>query len=382
MKILDRYVLLSFLRNYLIAFMVLVGMYVVLDMVFAFDEIVELKSVTGTTGIESIFWLLVKIADYYAHRSLMFFAQLSGIIPVVAAAFTLLRMSRFNELVASLAAGTHILRIAFPILIMGAIINLVFLPITQELIIPNVIHKLVQKHDDLGRDGVSYPVQAMQDGPTRLLNAGRFFPATDRTAARMIDVELIEHAEDLSTILLTTAKEATWDPKQQLWQLTQGERRVVISSNEQDEPGDVMPIEVYKGTVTPDEISLYRSGDYVELLSTSRINALLERPDRFGSEALLRVKHWRLTQPVFNIVLLWLAVTVVLVREPWRLKQAATNCLVLTGAAMGSVFLFSQFASKNPLGPAWTDQWPALMAFMPFFVWVPIAIWLSDRVRT
>ena len=39
MRIIDRYVFSSFIRNYLISFMVLIGMYVVLDMVFHFDEL-------------------------------------------------------------------------------------------------------------------------------------------------------------------------------------------------------------------------------------------------------------------------------------------------------------------------------------------------------
>ncbi len=43
MKILDRYVILSFLRNYLISFLVLVGMYVVLDMMFNIDELAEVR---------------------------------------------------------------------------------------------------------------------------------------------------------------------------------------------------------------------------------------------------------------------------------------------------------------------------------------------------
>ena len=37
MKILDRYVLFTFIKNYLISFMVLIGLYIVMDMVFNFD---------------------------------------------------------------------------------------------------------------------------------------------------------------------------------------------------------------------------------------------------------------------------------------------------------------------------------------------------------
>ena len=47
MKIIDRYVILSFIRNYVISFMVLVGMYVVLDMVFNFNNLVDFSNKTG-----------------------------------------------------------------------------------------------------------------------------------------------------------------------------------------------------------------------------------------------------------------------------------------------------------------------------------------------
>src|SRR5688572_7261436 len=124
MKILDRYVLVSFLKNYLISFMVLVGMYVVLDMVFNFDELANIKEKAPTdSGFESVLASIGNIADFYAHQVFLFFVHLAGVIPVVAAAFTLMRLSRFNELTAVLAAGVPLLRVAMPIIIAGVIVN-------------------------------------------------------------------------------------------------------------------------------------------------------------------------------------------------------------------------------------------------------------------
>ena len=54
MKILDRHVLLSFLRNYLISFMVLIGLYVTLDMVFQFDEFAKVGRKAGVEGIDKL----------------------------------------------------------------------------------------------------------------------------------------------------------------------------------------------------------------------------------------------------------------------------------------------------------------------------------------
>src|SRR5438270_9780138 len=105
MKILDRYVLTLFLKNYLISLAVLIGLYVVMDMVFNFDHLVSVQNQPGTTGIEGAFNVLRDIVDYYFYQSFAIFVQLSGIIPVVAAAFTLMRLSRFSELTAFLAAG-------------------------------------------------------------------------------------------------------------------------------------------------------------------------------------------------------------------------------------------------------------------------------------
>src|SRR5438874_11925569 len=43
MKILDRYVLFTFIKNYLISLLALLGLYIVLDMVFSFDELAEVQ---------------------------------------------------------------------------------------------------------------------------------------------------------------------------------------------------------------------------------------------------------------------------------------------------------------------------------------------------
>src|SRR5438094_7737984 len=165
MKILDRYVLITFLKNYLISFMVLIGLYIVLDMVFNFDELAEVQAKTSAGGVASVLLLMRSIGDYYFFQTFKIFVHLSGIIPIVAAAFTLIRMTRFNELTASLAAGVPLLRTAMPIIIAAMVLN-VLLVIDQELLIPQMIPKLVRKHDEIeqsGSGGKSFAVRAMQD---------------------------------------------------------------------------------------------------------------------------------------------------------------------------------------------------------------------------
>src|ERR1044071_6138097 len=152
MKILDRYILKSFLKNWAISFMVLVGMYMVLDMVFNFDDLVRIKP--GDQGVDAsgtMFSVLYKVADFYFFQSFLFFNHLSGIIPVVAASFTLMRLSRFNELTAIMAAGVPLLRVAMPIILSAVVLNALLI-VDQEVLIPNMIPKLTRKHDDMHRE--------------------------------------------------------------------------------------------------------------------------------------------------------------------------------------------------------------------------------------
>jgi hypothetical protein len=105
------------------------------------------------------------------------------------------------------------------------------------------------------------------------------------------------------------------------------------------------------------------------------------RPKSYGTNNLLRVKHWRFTQPLMNVILLLLAIPAVLTREPGHLKTAATRCLLLTGLGMGSVFLANQIAT-NPPSLALAAQWPAIMAWLPIFLFGPVSVFLLDRVKT
>ena len=393
MKLIDRYVISSFLRNYVISFMVLVGMYVVMDMVFNFNHMVDVQTAPGAAA-PSIFSTILDIVDFYFYQCFLIFVHLSGIIPVVAAAFTLMRLSRFNELTAMLAAGIPLLRVAAPVIIAAVLLNGLLL-VDQELLIPAMIPKLIREHDDVHRGPRNYySVEAMQDSNGALLYAARFFPNPPDRTPYMLDMDVIERAPSTGPdgkprpdLLVPTAHiqadEAHWDPAAQAWTLTNGRRITGLLDARVSPP---LPCDVYKSNITPEEIALYRSGAFVELLATHRIDQLLERPNLYGKIDLLRVKHWRFTQPLMNVVLLLLAIPCVLTREQATLKTAATRTLTLMGIAMGAVFLFHQFAGTPPPGfassPSGPNTWAMLMAWTPIFFFGPLSVFLLDRVKT
>ncbi|HZN65587.1 MAG TPA: LptF/LptG family permease [Tepidisphaeraceae bacterium] len=384
MRIIDRYVFFSFLRNYLISFMVLIGMYVVLDMVFHFDELADVDSISDAGGLASTLEMLKNIVDYYFYQSFLFFVHLSGIIPVVAAAFTLLRLSRFNELTALLAAGVPLLRVAAPVIIASVVLNALLI-VDQELVIPEMIPKLSRSHNEMHKGSNHFPVQAIQDENNALLYAARFLPPGARhqgeppvTKPTMKEVDVIERDEKLTPVAKITAPSAEWDQRQGVWKLNNATRVAGLHPNART---STETVSVWATSITPQEIDLYRNTDFVELLSTERINQLIDRPKSFGTANLQRVKHSRFTQPIMNVILLLLAIPCVLTREPGKLKQGATICLLLTGLAMGSIFMCQQIANTPPK-PELAAQWPAVMAWVPIFLFGPLSVYLLDRIKT
>ena len=389
MKILDRYVIVSFIRNYCISFLVLVGMYVVLDMVFNFNSMVALQQTGG--AVATVIETLRDMGDYYFYQCFLFFVHLSGIIPVVAAAFTLMRLSRFNELTAMLAAGVPLLRVAAPIVLAALILN-GLLMVDQELLIPNMIPKLVRDRDEIhGKSRGWFTIDFMQDSDGGLMHAARFWPRhrtgpADLTPA-MEKLDVIErrpvvNAQGQSELLPVShlyADFAIWDAPAMRWKLINGHRVTGIRP-EQTRSAE-LEADAYKSSITPEEINLYRSGNYVDFLSTARINQLLDRPKSYGVINLLRVKHGRFTQPLMNVILLLMAIPCVLTREPGGLKAGATRCLALMGAGMGSMFLAQQMAGSPPAAIA-ADRWAALMAWLPIFIFGPLSVYLLEKIKT
>ena len=382
MKVLDRYVLTTFLKNYLISFMVLVGLFIVLDMVINFDELAKAlgkaKTVHGTTEAASLIDLIGLIAEYYFWRIFLIFVLLSGIIPVVAASFTLMRLSRFNELVAILAAGVPLLRVAMPIIIAGLALSGLVL-VDQELIIPRIAPKLTIDPQKLAQ-GISnrtFPITSIQDDQGRILCAGLYRSGPGTPRLDMLDV--IERDDERRPVSHLRAGRADWDPAHQQWKLS--DDAVLITGLKPDEqPHFDRTVRVYKSNITPDELTLYWDRDYLALLSTSKINQLLQHEKSYGTADLLKVKHGRFTQWLMSLILLLLSISCVLTREPGRLKHAAVRCLLLTGLAMGTMFLAQQITL--PADPVWSARYPVILAWLPVFLFGPAAIWLLDRVKT
>jgi lipopolysaccharide export LptBFGC system permease protein LptF len=282
-----------------------------------------------------------------------------------------------------LSSGVPLLRVTMPIIIAAVILNGLLL-VDQELVIPQMIPKLVRSHSEVSSGGGnSFEISSMQTGDpateNNLLVAGRYNAASTTQPAHIEELSIIERDKDLNPTDQISAHMARWDAVHSNWRLEGGQLMTGLA------PGQIPTTQPYDkpyaGHLTPEEIILYRSGNYSQFLPTEKINELLKEPKRYGVLQLERVKHTRFTQPLLNIILLLLAIPCVLTREPGRLRRAAMKCLILSAVCMGTIFVTSMLASQPPK-PAWQGAWPALMAWVPIFIFGPISVWLLDRVET
>lgn len=388
-SIFGRYVLVTFLKNYALSLFVLIGMFITLDIVLNFDDFFVVSQGTAQTttssGLATAFHILFNLLDYYLYKSILVFVQLSAVIPVVAAAFTLLRMTRSNETIATLACGIPLLVTAMPIIFASVAITFGVVGV-QEAIIPAIIPKLIRSPEDVGADTRrSFPVKALEDGKGNLLVASLFNPSTLTAPASMVELDLIERDDSRQPASHVRAERAIWEPSTNRWRLTHGIRYRGLSGNgasrstaaDTPEPLDYLPT-----TLSPEEVTLYRSRQYVDLLSLSRIDELLAQPRGYGNTDLLRVKHFRIAQWINNNILLWLIIPCVMTREPRTLKTGGAFLLLIAGAYMGSIFVCQQLAGTVPHNPTIAPYWTAMMALTPPAVFFLGAIFALDKIKT
>ena len=100
---------------------------------------------------------------------------------------TLLRMTRNNELTAILAAGTPLLRVAAPIILIAVVLTGLGW-VDQEFVIPNIIPQLLMKHNQVNDPGAASsakPLPPIRDSANRIVMASRYYPPSGAKPARM-----------------------------------------------------------------------------------------------------------------------------------------------------------------------------------------------------
>jgi len=372
MRILDRYVAWNFVVGYLITALVLIGLCTLIDLFVNLDEFAE-HAEKGTG------FVLANIYDYYKVQSTLWFRDLAGVITVVAAVFSLGRMTYANELIAIMASGVSLKRVIAPIVLLS-LLSMGLLVLDQELLIPRLAHKLIRSHDYDPTTETVETVWFMPDRHNSLICTDRYEAGVMARVTILLRRPVVGRPGQFEVVDVIQAERATWDGERGGWVLEQGRYWGTVERARLG-AGDsaARTVDFYATDLTPSLIPLRQQEGYKALLSYRQLLALERQEKRIRDVAELYVqKHARITGPVVNMVMLLLALPVLVVRDPKVLKSAILKAFALVIVCFTVATLCRMFAAEEIFGRIRPEVW----TWAPIVIFTPIAFMELDAMKT
>ena len=375
MRILDKYVAKNFLIGYCIAFCVLTGLRIIIDLFVNLDEFTQHADLETAVVMKHIF-------TFYLLNSTLYFRDFAGMITVVAAAFSFGKMVRHNELVAVMASGVSLKRIIFPIVFLALLLTAV-LVIDQELIIPPLADKLVRSHNDVpGQE--SYQVRFISDGNGSLINSLKF----DVETSTLYDPTILLRRQIKPGIWEVTgridAEKAVYNDQEKRWDLytRSSETGEWLSHGLLFEKGSrkgLQPVDFYTSDIRARDIPVRCESEHKTLLSLQQLMALEAQKIQITDMAQLSSqKHFHITDPLINLVMLMISLPILVCRDPKSVKSAVMISFALTGACFILTFVCKILATEVIFDKVMPELW----AWLPVFIFLPIAFIELDSMKT
>lgn len=371
MKTLDRYILKSFVVNYLILASAMIGLIILVDFILNIDQFTRgNEAFYGESA--NLITLLWVILSFYAPRVLLLFIYIAGLLPITAAAFTLTQMMRSRELIAILASGISLYRVAMPLLVAGGISSMVLF-IDQQLLVPPNAYSLSLRAASL-KDGGQKPLSfALVPDSHDALYSGTAFSVTDQT---MTDVVILERDASKLARSHVYADTAVWDAERGGWELINGRR--VTHETEETTPGERIArtetLTFIKTDLDPTTLFAWHRSQFRSLLNLNQLVDLRDKPHLVDTNEIIRLIHSRFSLPVMNVLILAIGLPFFLVRQPVNPLPNAIKAMAFCLPAWAGGFIMLQLA---PSGIP-----PALIAWLPVAIYLPIAFYLLDRMET
>ncbi|HUY92185.1 MAG TPA: LptF/LptG family permease [Pirellulales bacterium] len=381
MRIIDRYLLRQFVHVFLICFISLDGLYVVFDAFSNLDEFLYYAEKDGGG-------LLSMMGEFYAYRTVAFFEQISSMLTMIAGMFTVTWIQRHNELTALMAAGVSRTRIIVPIVVAAACTSL-GASAAREFVIP-------QLADELGRDAKNLRGEAglelkpRLDFETNVLLHGKVAYANEQRINEpsfMFPRSLYGQGRQLA------AENAYYFARQADRPAGYLLRGVIRPQNLAEQPsleqnGSPLLITPRDADwLKPDECFLVSNVNFDQLTggegmkkfsSTRQLIAALSDPSLglagdYGADVRVKI-HARIIQPLMDMTLLFLGLPLVLNGTNRNVFVAIGLCGAVCTAFMLVAMGFQYLGAAAMLRPA-------LAAWAPLVIFVPIAVGMFDRIE-
>ena len=366
MTILDRYILRSFLFNFVGWNFCFVGIFVVFDLFTNFDSLIQAGKAAGS--VPKVILL------YYFFKSIPIVLLLGSVLCLVAAMVTVAMLMRNNELVPIQAAGISTLRIIRPLIIAVFCLTALFC-VMRECLLPNVQDRIAMEAVDYAEDrGVLLNVTI--DNTTGITIQGdRVF----RSESRIGKPEFLIPSAIARQPMRLTGESAFHKPatkSRAAGYLLSGvhDRHVLRNPSLVWKEQPILMTPVDAEDLEPDQCFVVTNVPFESLASRDAwryaslwtlVSAARNKSLDVGTSIHASI-HSRMTQPVLDMTLLFLGLPVLLLSGDRNVFKA----MGLSGLILLAFLLIcyaSQFAGTN-------SGMPVLGAWLPMMIFVPLAV--------
>lgn len=366
--ILDRYILLMFLKVLAITFVSLTGLYIVID---AFANLEEFISQGETQG-----GVMAVLAEYYGPRALQFFDRMGPIIVLLAATFAVTSLLRTNELTAIMAGGISKGRIVQPLIYAAVGVSLISV-VNRELWIPRVRDKLTRNAKDL-QGANAKTMRPTYDHHTDIFIGGRQTITKDRAIVQpqfRLPPTMSDFGSQLSAAIAYYRPRSADHPAGYMLEgvavpADVATRKSIIIDDEpiimtQREAPWLGPHQCFVASDVSFE-QLAGGSYWRQLASTRELIAHLRNPSLdLGNDARVML-HARLIQPLLDLTLFMIGLPIVL-------SQTNRNLFVAAGMSLAAIAgFFIVVMTCHALGSNYLLS-PALAAWLPLLIFTPAA---------
>jgi lipopolysaccharide export LptBFGC system permease protein LptF len=235
--------------------------------------------------------------------------------------------------------------------------------------------KLVRSHDALDAT-LSYDMWFISDSQGNLFCSPQF----KVKEAVIENPTIITRTNKDNSILwdvtgIIKADSAHYDLDTKSWILNNG-MFLAVSRQLADQP--YKPVKACISDLTPKDIPVRRKSAHMDLLSSYDLVKLAKQSPK-DLARLYAQKNFRITDPVINFIMLMISLPILVCRDPKGLKSAVFISFALTGLCYILTFVSKILASEITLAGRVI---PELWAWLPIFIFLPIAFIELDSMKT
>lgn len=367
LTLLDRSLIRSYLKSFLICVVSLISLYIVVDLFTNLDEFTQ-----GRKGFGPI---VHDIAVYYGYKALQVFDQLCEGILLVAAMFTVAWVQRNNELLPVLSAGVSTRRMLRPVFVSALAMQALAVG-NQEFVLPNVDNFVLENRRDMeGKKDV--PVTGQFDNDKSFVT-GRQANRSEHVVREFLCIIPEKGGHDSFTRI--EAKEAKYLPPGEkfengVWLLT-GTKPLEFEKDELPSSLEmIVPGKFFLRTIDVDFETLIRQRNWWVFTSTPRLYQEIDKPGNSKMASLAVLFHGRLTRPILGMILIFVGLSVILRDQNRNVFISAGMCLMLFAA-----FFIVNFFCRHLGDHEYVS--PALSAWLPVFIFGPLSFVMFDAIHT